>query len=117
MTKVPELTRQLKAAKLWPWIVPGSIEVKGDELYGYFASPHILTTLRARSGEFQECSDYQLHGDVGDHLTTFRGYSGTFGPGSLHVTIAQVALRFAVDLDEFNPDQDAVGFFGHAFVQ
>ena len=60
---------------------------------------------------------YGMHRDVGDNLRDFRSYSGTFGDGSLQIVMDQHSGRFWIDVDRFNPYQDVVNFFGHAFVE
>jgi hypothetical protein len=60
---------------------------------------------------------YGFHRDVGDNLADFRSFTGTFGDGSLQIVMDRYTGNFWIDVDRFNPYQDVVNFFGHAFVE
>lgn len=60
---------------------------------------------------------YGLHTDVGRELHDFRSYTGSFGDSSLQIVISADSGNFHIDVDQFNPYQDVVNFFGHVFVE
>jgi hypothetical protein len=73
-----------------------------------------IRALRA-DGRFAEGMLYGLHTDVGEDLTDFRSYRGTFGRGSLQIVIDKRTGAFYADIDQWNPYADVVNWVGHAF--
>ncbi len=72
--------------------------------------PLLTADVRFATGDL-----YQLHRDVGDHLTEFRSYRGALGSGSLQMVIDTRTGRFYADIDRFNPYADLVNILGHTF--
>ncbi len=71
----------------------------------------------SNDGNFANGFLYGSTPDVGRELRDFRSYTGSFGDGSLQIAISADSGNFHIDVDRFNPYQDVVNFFGHAFVE
>jgi hypothetical protein len=95
--------------------LPDHCDVLGSGVVGVLTTPTI-TRLIADS-RFANGVLYGLHRDVGAHLQDFRSFSGTFGRGSLQIVVDHQTGRFYSDIDVFNPYEDLIGFFGHAFAE
>lgn len=116
MRTTTDILAQLERAGLVPFIVdvdPSNGE--SSSISGRLRCdvvPVLDTDPRFASGVL-----YQLHKDVGGHLTEFRSHTGALGWGSLQIVIDKRTGRFHADLDEFNPYQDLVNFGGHSFKE
>lgn len=123
MTPVPrkaygdfEAARQLKKAGLWPHLRPEFTQVSEFMVKGIVTNVEaFITTLRARTEEFQQGGLHGMHKHIGPNRTEFRSYRGTFGEGSLQIVVEKDMGRIEADVDAFSPYPDLVGFVGHAW--
>jgi len=60
-------------------------------------------------------------GDVGSPATDYRAYRGVYGDRSIQIVIGPLqpdGTHFIyADTDAFNPNEDLVSWFGHAFTE
>jgi len=111
MSRATEIHAQLTAAGLSPYLV----DTAASE---YAVSGRLrIEAINVLRGDPRFASGllYQLHKDVGKHLTEFRAHPGELGPGSLQIVIDKTTGRFYADIDRFNPYSDLVNSIGHAF--
>lgn len=96
------LTLYLRKTQLEDYAVRGQLSLR--------AVIQLRNDMRWHEGDL-----YQLHRDVGEHLTEFRSYRGEVGSGSVQIVIDLTTGAFYADCDRFSPYNDVVNFVGHAF--
>jgi hypothetical protein len=113
MSRADEIRAQLEKAGLTPYLLDADPSSHEYAVTGRFR----VTAINALRADTRFASGllYQLHRDVGQHLTEFRAHPGELGQGSLQIVIDKTTGRFYADLDKYNPYTDLVNSIGHAF--
>ena len=88
-----------------PWVV--------DYLRGLsqYADPNATFTTGPLFGFHQEILV------PGTETFSYRSYNGTYGVGSLQIVVNTTTRYAHIDVDNYNPNQDAVNLFGHVFTE
>lgn len=114
MRTTTDILGQLERAGLLSYVISQSPSEDGTSISGYMRTD-VIAALVKDDARFVSGPLYQLHRDVGGDLAEYRSFRGNLGSGSLQIVIDQKTGHFHCDVDTFNPYQDVVNFFGHAF--
>jgi hypothetical protein len=84
------------------------------------AAKQYLSSLAANDQSFTTGPLFGFHREIlvaGTDTISYRSYNGTYGPGSLQIVINTSTGYAHIDVDNYNPNQDLVSLFGHAFTE
>jgi len=88
-----------------------------DWAVGYLAT---LSQYADPSATFTTGSLFGFHQEIllpGTQTISYRSYNGTYGMGSIQFVVNTTTGSAHIDVDNFNPNQDLVSLFGHAFIE
>ena len=69
---------------------------------------------KGTGGIFRKGFLHSRHKDIGPKRVDYRSNRGSLGAGSMQVVFSRLTGMVFIDMDDFNPYEDVVSFFGHA---